>query len=463
MKSFPILLLVLVVLITFRGNEGEKYDLAILNVNLIDGTGKPMQEKVSLYLQGGKIALVTQIPLKDVGSVKRIDGTGKYLIPGLIEGHAHPSNIETDPVARKNYPHRFKTMIHYGITTVVLYGGYAASYATMSELQNAAANATMVSPRIYYSSPFLTIEGGHPMKTYSSGKKYVEGLTMYLLKDSSQIRSIVQEAISNHAIGIKLVVEDGPFPPFVERMNPLLIQKVVEESHRANLPVYAHVSDMEEVKICVGAGVDNLVHLVGISIDWDKNKSFIDKVAQNRMSWVTTFAIGKSFIYYPLNPHWLDRPEIKHVYDSVQIAGIPYPEEEAAKAVLRAFAGSDTLSLQSFIQPMVKDVARLLEAGVNVVLGTDVGGDHYIFAGLSMHEEMEMMQMGGIAPLKIIQMATHNGAKMIGIEKEYGSLEKGKYADFILLTKNPLDNITNTLSIDKVFKAGIEQPRITRR
>lgn len=461
MKSFTILSSFLVILLAFNGKEVKNCELAILNVNLIDGTGSPIQEKVSLYIEGGKIAEITQIPLEGAVAAATIDGTGKYLIPGLIEGHAHPSSIEADPEARKNYPHRFKTMIHYGITTAVLYGGYAASYATMNELQKAAANGTMVSPRIYYSSPFITIEGAHPMKTYASEKRYVDGETMYLLKDSSQISAIVQEAKSNHAIGIKLIVEDGPFPPFVERMDPFLIRKVVEESHMANLPVYAHISDMEEVKICVEAGVDNLVHFS--IIDWNKDSDIINKMAENGMSWVTTLTIGKSMFYYPLNPHWLDRPEIKHVYDSVQIADIPSPDVIAAKAVLRAFAGSDTLSLQRFIQPMVRDVARLLEKGVNVVLGTDVGADPYIFAGLSMHEEMEMMQMGGIAPLMIIQMATLNGAKMLDIEHEYGSLEKGKYADFILLTKNPLDDITNTLTIEKVVKAGIEQPRIARR
>ena len=137
--------------------------------------------------------------------------------------------------------------------------------------------------------------------------------------------------------------------------------------------------------------------------------------------------------------------------------------EEEGKNFLRGIAGSDTVSLKNLITPIVQDILEVQKMGVNVVLGSDVGGDLFILPGLSLHEEMELMEMGGMEPLDIIKMATYNGAKMLRIENKTGTLEEGKIADFVLLNKNPLDNISNTLSIEKVYKAGIEQPRINRR
>lgn len=462
MKNHYLLVIIFLQLSCTAGGitEVEEYDLIIQNVNLIDGTGSAMQEKISLYVRDGKIAQISRKPPGQAVSKMTIDGTGKFLIPGLIEAHAHPSETDVDSVARKDFPHSFKTMIHYGVTSVVLLGSADGGYSVMQELQESAINGSMVGPRIYYSSPILTIEGAHPVKMYSSDK-WKEGETIYFLKETTPVNSIVHEAKENQAIGMKIIVEDGPFPPFNDRMAEGLIQKVVEEAHAAEIPVYAHVSDMQEVKICVEAGVDNLVHFTGVRIDWETDRETIEKMSNRESSWITTLMLIKSLVYYRLHPEWLDRQEITKVYNRAYIEGLKHPAmDEQGRSILKGMAGSDTLSLQAFITPMVQDLMRVQEIGVNVVLGTDVGGDHFIFPGLSMHEEMELMQVGGMEPLNIIRMATFNGAKMLGIEEKTGTLEEGKLADFVLLSKNPLQDISNTLTIEKVFKGGEEQARI---
>ncbi|WP_162052268.1 amidohydrolase family protein [Pontibacter pamirensis] len=440
--------------------EVNEYDLVIENVGLIDGTGSALQEKASLYVRDGKIALITKIPLRHVVPKITIDGTGKFIIPGLIEAHAHPSEIDVDSVARKDFPHSFKTMIHYGVTSAVLLGSANGGYALMKELQESSNNGSMVAPRIHYSSPILTIEGGHPVKMYPSDK-WIDGQTIYYLKETTPISSIIREAKANRAIGMKIVVEDGPMPPFGDRMADDLVKKVVEEAHAAEVPVYAHVSDMEEVKICVAAGVDNLVHFTCVRINWDTDRETIEKMRNSETSWVTTLMLLKSLVYYRLHPEWLERPEITRVYNRSYIEGLKSPAMDVqGKNILKGMAGSDTLSLEAVVTPVVQDLMKVQEMGVNVVLGTDVGGDRFILPGLSMHEEMELMQMGGMEPLHIIRMATFNGAKMLGIDKEIGTLEEGKFADFVLLAKNPLQDITNTLTIEKVFKGGKEQARL---
>jgi len=436
-------------------------DLAITAVNLIDGTGNSMVNNVDIYIDEGKITRIAPAGAGEPEARSVVDAEGMYAIPGLIEAHAHPSSVSVDTALRKKRTHRFETMIHYGITTAFLTGGGRGSYETMRELQQSAAKGRLESPRIFYTSPIFTISGGHPMKTYPS-PAWVEGKTYYDLSDTSKIGQWVEQAAVNEAAGIKLVIEDGPTPPFIERLPLSTIRNVVEESHRRNLPVFTHVSDIVEVRLGIEAGVDHFVHYAGVRIDWEQDRELIERFAEQGGSWITTLMLAKSLIYYRLHPEWIDRPEIADVYDSARVASLRYPGmQEEGKAILRGWTGSeDTIPLEAMITPMVRDLRRVRDAGVNVVLGTDVGGDSYILGGLSLHEEMQLMQMGGFEPVEIIRMATLNGAKMLDIDNEYGSLEEGKYADLVLLRENPLEDIRNTLSIESVFKEGVEQPRI---
>ncbi|GEM_PF-992719 len=459
-NHFFTLIFFTVLLASCNSTKNQEYDLAIYHINLVDGTGSPMKENVNIYVSDGKIIEISSELLPGATAKSEFDGTGKYLIPGLMEAHAHPSRIDVDTTARKSYNHQFKTMVHFGITSTILFGGGRGSYANMKELQESAENGNIISPRVFYSSPIVTTEGGHPYKTYPSSV-WVDGETIYYLKDAGHAKKIVSEAKENGAIGIKLVVEDGPTPPFVERMDSSLINSIVREAHSASLPVYAHTSDIEEVRICMKAGIDNLVHFLGTDIPDETDEDLMNEMVKRGVSWITTLTLGKSLFFYRMHPEWLERPEIADVYDSSLVNALKSQVNfEASKGLLKEITGNDTLTFAEFLLPVTADVKKAHDAGINIVLGTDVLGDDYVLAGFSLHEEMEIMQMGGISPLQIIKMATYNGAKMLGIEKDYGSVEKGKFADFVILMENPLSDITHTLSIEKVFKSGLEQPRI---
>ena len=109
--------------------------------------------------------------------------------------------------------------------------------------------------------------------------------------------------------------------------------------------------------------------------------------------------------------------------------------------------------LPVFDQPMVYyPVRTLVDAGVKCGFGTDTGPPRR-FAGFSEHWEMELMAEAGFTPQQIITMATKNSAEFLGA-KDLGALQKGKWADMIVLTKNPLEDIRNTRSIEQVWIAG---------
>jgi hypothetical protein len=94
-------------------------------------------------------------------------------------------------------------------------------------------------------------------------------------------------------------------------------------------------------------------------------------------------------------------------------------------------------------------IKKMMDAGVSVAMGA-----HGDFNGLGYHWELEMHAMGGIPMRKLLEAATINGAKSIGLEQDIGSIEVGKLADLQVLDRNPLDNIANTLSIRYVMKNG---------
>ena len=103
-----------------------------------------------------------------------------------------------------------------------------------------------------------------------------------------------------------------------------------------------------------------------------------------------------------------------------------------------------------------KNLKKLADAGIRIGFGTDSGGapDRYFIQGFFEHRQMELMRDAGLTPMQIIQSFSKNNAEMLGIDKEFGTLAKGKAADLLVLTKNPLDDITNMRTIEAVYLGG---------
>ena len=431
--------------------QPAKYDLAITNVNLIDGTGAPMEEAVNLYFNKGVIAEISSQTAK---ADRTLDGTGKYLMPGLVDGHVHTTDYQRD----------FPRLVHYGITAVFIPGGSTASNQYYAAMRKEGNQDSIPAPRVFHTSQHFTMEGRHPVKTYASSN-WIEGETVFFLRDTAQISQLVAQVAQQPIMGIKLTIEDGPAPPFVERIPMEFVIKTVEEAAKHGLPVYAHASDTEEFLMAAEAGVQNHVHYVGVEIDWENPRHLqaVETVKQRDGSWVTTLMIDKSFIY-PLNPSWLEHPKLLEVYSQEYLESLIDPSTVARAQLIQKITkveyGLDTVSLESLYMPKVEDVHRTYDMGINVVLGTDTGND-FNFYGYSLHEEMQILELGGMEPLDIIKMGTLHGARMLGTEDSLGTLEVGKKADMILLNENPLTSIKNTLEINCVFKNGKIQKRFT--
>lgn len=439
-----------ILVILFSCTTQEKYDLIITNVNLIDGTGSPMHSGVNVYVKDNSIARIDSEPLTHNENV--LEGAGKYLIPGLFDCHVHPG---------EDYQQDFRRLMHYGVTSIFIPGGSSCTDEVFAQMRSIGKQDSIPAPRVFHTSHHFTMEGRHPVKTYTSSN-WIEGETVFFLRDTVQIAELVKQVSKQPILGIKLTIEDGPAPPFVARMPQEFINKTVEEASKYGLEVFAHISDNEELQMAVEAGTQNLVHFTGVNIDWDDDihQEVIEELKTLDASWVTTLVIDKSFLY-PLHPEWFENNDMLSIYRAEKEVITPDLVEQAERYVkiLMEEYGLNENSLESFVNPQVEDVHSLYLSGINMVLGTDAG-NRFNFYGYSLHEEMQLLQIGGMNPSDIIKMGTLNAAKMMHAEDSLGSIEVGKLADMILLDKNPLEDIRNASAIRTVFKGGVVQKRI---
>jgi imidazolonepropionase-like amidohydrolase len=122
---------------------------------------------------------------------------------------------------------------------------------------------------------------------------------------------------------------------------------------------------------------------------------------------------------------------------------------------IEAGYGTDDLATRKkFIAKELKVVQMLHKAGVPFLAGTDTPAGVHVFPGFSLHEELQRFVAAGFTPLEALQTATLNPARFFGMEAQLGTVEKGKLADMVLLTANPLEDITNTQKIAGVFANG---------
>ena len=115
-------------------------------------------------------------------------------------------------------------------------------------------------------------------------------------------------------------------------------------------------------------------------------------------------------------------------------------------------------NLKSF-EIALKNLQKIFGAGIFVAMGTDSGATPIRAQGFSEHLELELMVQAGLTPLQSITVATKNAAKLLKIDGNFGTVEKGKMADFIMLDANPISDIKNSRKIRAVYKSGKEVSR----
>jgi imidazolonepropionase-like amidohydrolase len=390
---------------------------AWVGARIIDGTGKPAIENATLVIRDGHIEAVGK-RVKVPAGAERIDATGKTIIPGLINAHGH-----------LNTENQLGVYLRDGVTTILSLGG-DKEFALREFCAKAPPGSA---PRLYVAGPIQdssAIPGAVTVTT------------------PEQARKSVDELIRNKPDIIKVRVDD--FRGARQKMSPEVYGAVIDEAHKHGFRTAAHIVFLDDAKGVLRAGVDYIAHSVR---DREVDQDFIDLMKQRHASYSPTLTRELAVFTYSETPSFFSDPFFLKEADPAEIAQMQDPKRQSAMKTDPAAQW-----YKDHLPVAMRNLKILSDAGINIAMGTDSGGGPGRFQGYFEHLELEYETKAGLAPMQALVSATSGAAKAINISKEVGTLEKGKLADFLVLTANPLDDIKNTRAIESVWVGGVRVP-----
>ncbi len=363
-----------------------------------------------------------------------IDARGKFVMPGLADMHNHLDdgglNFQQNSVANLG------RLLAAGITTVF---NPNVPEGDFTKLKAAAAADASQYPRFFGTGPSITVEGD------------TLGSQSPKPKTPDEARAVVQKLKVLNVDAIKTQRDDFGWAStrLNQLMNPDVLQALVDEAHRLGLKVYVHAPQLPRAKEALKAGVDGLLHgIIDEAIDAD----FIDAMKRNNAIYIPTLGMFEDVADVSA---WAMRQAPYWDQLGLQPAGLyqTYTGTGQGTQLFRSLLNNTAFTKQRL--PVLRsNLKKVADAGIPIVMGTDTGF-FGVLMGVATPLEMELMVEAGLKPVDVIRAATINAARMIGREKDLGSVEAGKLADLLILDANPLDNIGAVRWIHRVVKGGV--------
>jgi imidazolonepropionase-like amidohydrolase len=233
----------------------------------------------------------------------------------------------------------------------------------------------------------------------------------------------------------------------VPKLSREFVHAVFDQARKHNKITMAHVVELVDARMAVDEGANLLVHNIR---DQEIPPDFIATLKQKNVGVISTLAREEGmFVYGNESPGFTEDPFFLRGLTQAQRDKLQDKRAESAKDPQRA------LWLRMFDTDKA-NVKKLFDAGIKLGFGTDSGGDpnRYFVQGFSEHRQMELLRDAGLTASQIIQTFSKNNSELLGIDKDFGTLAKGKAADLLVLTRNPLDDITNMRGFDAVYLGG---------
>jgi imidazolonepropionase-like amidohydrolase len=408
---------------------------------LIDGTGKAAQADSAMVITDGRIQWIgAKAQLKAPAGAERINLAGKFVMPGIINLHGHLGNtidLVQDPknFTRENMTRNLKTYASYGVTTVMSMGSdQDLVYAMRAEQRAGRPKMT----RIFTAGRGFTGKAGYP--TTAPGMKGVP----YEVETTAQVEKDVAELAAKKVDLVKIWVDDHLGRETKIPLN--LSAAIIQQAHKHGLKVAAHIFYLQDAKDLVAAGLDGLAHSVR---DKPVDQALID-LMKKKGAWqaAATLTREASVFAFVKTPPFINDPFFTRGVSPAVVAALKSDELHKKMA---AYPGWE--KFPGFLETAKKNLKKLVDSGVNYGFGTDTGPPAR-FPGYYEHWEMELTVEAGLTPMQIITAFSKRNAEFLGVSKTLGTLEAGKWADLVVLEKNPLTDIKNTRTIQKVFIAG---------
>lgn len=392
-------------------------EFVIRNARIFDGS--KVIPKGDVWVQDGKIKAVGE-QIKVPAGVSVIDGSGKTLLPGLIDAHVHV------------YGDALKQALIFGVTTELdMFMRY--QYADQVKKEEAEGKDLDMAD-LRSAGTLVTAPKGH-------GTEY--GLAIPTITSPAEAQAFVDARIAEGSDYIKIIYDDGKtYGMNIPTISKETMAAVVAAAHKRGKMAVAHIGSLQGAKDAIEAGVDGLAHLF---VDLPPDHEFLSLAAQHHVFVVPTLSVLAS------------------------ISGVPAGKVLAQDPRLEPYLSSDSISNLERTFPHksgdlknAEEAAKELEAQHTPILaGTDApnpGTAH----GVSLHGELELLVQSGLTPTQALASATSVPASAFHLD-DRGRIAPGKRADLLLVDGNPTVQISDINNIVAVWKLGVKDDRESYR
>jgi imidazolonepropionase-like amidohydrolase len=414
--------------------------IALVGATLIDGSGGPAVPDAVIVVRRGRVESVgTRAGFTLPARTTQVDVPGRWIIPGLIDSHAH-----VEPWALPRY-------LAWGVTTVRDLHG---TLDTILRLRDRVDKGTVPGPRIYSAGAMIDgLPTTYPDAIGANGPR--------------DARKGVDRLVNAGADLVKVYT----------RVDHTLLQAVIDEARTFNLRVTGHLG-LTDAITAAREGISSIEHLSGVpeaclsdasslyaahyrglfpgwtafERSWATlDSSALDRVAREladrKVMLIPTLVLHETFSH-------LDDPA---VLQDTMLRAVPTLQQtrwNVPDMVRRAGWSAEDYPAFRAARPQQDRFLRLFAAaGGRIATGTDAS-NQLLIPGYSEHRELELLVGAGLTPRDALLAATRNGALLLGVDS-LGILAPGKAADLVVLTRDPLADIRNTLAIDRVMSRGV--------
>jgi imidazolonepropionase-like amidohydrolase len=390
--------------------------VAYVGATLWDGTGRAAVEGATLVVRDGRVIAAGAVGTPAGARVE--DLAGRWVVPGLVDAHAHVTGrwgAGRTEDATERVREDLGLYTRYGVTSVVSLGGEPeAAFALRAENDS----PSLSHARVWVAGPVIAAT------------------------DPEQARAAVRENADRGVDWIKIRVDDNLGSG--RKMPPEAWRAVIEEAHARGLRVAAHIFYLEDAKQLLRDGVDLIAHSVR---DAGVDAELAALLEQRGVCYVPTLVREVSAFVYARRPSFFDDPFFLADVFAPEVTRLSTPEYQQS---VRESASAARYR-EALVQAQ-ENLGLLAEAGATVAFGTDAGQPGR-FPGYFEHYELSLMVEAGLTPERALRSATGGAAACMGLD-DVGTLEPGRWADFLVLGRDPLQSIDGVRALERVYVAG---------
>ena len=415
--------------------------IALTNVRVVDGTGKPPLENQTLVIENGAITAVTPAASARVPAGARvIDLTGHTVIPGLVGMHNHTFYTTRGRSVQLQFSAP-RLYLANGLTTIRTTGGTSPYHEI--NMKRSIDRGEVPGPRMHLTGPYLTGPGG--------------AATMAQIGTTEEARRIVNYWADEGVTWFKAYTD----------ISREALAAAIQAAHKRGLKVTGHLCSVS-FREAVRMGIDNLEHglftnsdyvpnrkpdhcsnemrdsLLKVAVDGPEIQQTIQEMVKNKVAMSSTLAVYE--LSYP------DRPPLE---DRVLAALAPEAREEYLSTRKETSARAAQSTMPELFRRAQAFERAFVKAGGLLGAGVDPTGSGGALPGFGDQRNYELLIEAGFSPVEAVQIMTLNGARILGVDGQLGSIAPGKRADLVVIRGNPVATPAEFRNVTIVFKEGV--------